>query len=193
MTPVPDATRPAEAGAARASPQLLQWPDDQEAGAALVALGQPCVWPVPPGVVPPKDWSDIEDWVRIPADPVDLMARLASVVARAHVVPLVLHVDTDDMLWCEDECVALSKLEARLMRVLLRFPRQVVNRDTLAAETWPGDSRDPATILPTPIKVLRRKIAPLGLSIHTVPSRGYLLETPPRPLGRGPGANAAGS
>jgi DNA-binding winged helix-turn-helix (wHTH) protein len=180
MVSVPDATRQADAGAPRAGPRLLQWPDEHETGAALVARGRPCVWLVPRGAAPPEDWDDIEDWVRVPADPADLMARVAAVAARASVSPVVFHVDGDDLLWCDDRCVALSALEGRLMRALVRSARQVVSYASLVAEGWPGGARDPKTALPAPIKLLRRKIAALDFSIHTVPGRGYLLEPPAR-------------
>ena len=184
MASVPDATRQAGVGAARAGPRLLQWPDELETGAALVALGQPCVWLVPRGVAPPEVWADIEDWVRVPADPAELMARLEAVTARANASPAALEVDDDDLLWCDDRCVALSALEGRLMRALVESPRQVVSYASLVEHGWPHGTRDPGTALHAPMKLLRRKIAPLELSIHTVSNRGYLLETPPGSSGR---------
>ena len=80
------------------------------------------------------------------------------------------------MVWNGDAWAALSPLQARVMRCLLEREREVVQARDLVAAAWPeGDGEDRADVN-TPIKVLRRKSAPIGIMIHTVASRGYLVE-----------------
>ncbi|HEX5266035.1 MAG TPA: helix-turn-helix domain-containing protein [Acidimicrobiales bacterium] len=78
------------------------------------------------------------------------------------------------MLHCGDRWVDLPPLEARLMGVLLSDFGQGVPTKGLLAGAW-GRARPSAGALRVHILRLRRRIAPLGLVIHTLPGRGYLL------------------
>jgi DNA-binding winged helix-turn-helix (wHTH) protein len=51
----------------------------------------------------------------------------------------------------------------------------VVHRDALAAAGWP-DGAPGRNALDVHVLRLRRRLAPVGLGIRTVRSRGYLLE-----------------
>ena len=62
----------------------------------------------------------------------------------------------------------------------------VVSRDALARAGWP-DGSPGRNALDVHVLRLRRRLAPLGLAIRTVRSRGYLLEW------TGMAATAAGS
>ena len=68
----------------------------------------------------------------------------------------------------------LPPLEARLMAVLLDDFGQGVPTGDLLAGGW-GGARPGTGALRVHILRLRRRIAPLGLAIHTLPGRGYLL------------------
>ena len=156
--------------------QLLRWPTAAAERDALLHDRQPCVWLVEIGAAPPTDWGHLEDWVRMPADEQELAARVSLVERRAEAVA--------DHPWIDDECllrrgnvwVALTQLEVRLLRPLLEHVRTVVRRDELARAAWPDDESGGERNLATPIKTLRRKIAPLDISIHTISGRGYLVE-----------------
>jgi DNA-binding winged helix-turn-helix (wHTH) protein len=69
----------------------------------------------------------------------------------------------------------LPPVEARLMVALIDRFGAVVSRDQLARSGWPEGSPG-RNALDVHVLRLRRRIAPLGLSIKTVRSRGYLLE-----------------
>jgi DNA-binding winged helix-turn-helix (wHTH) protein len=71
--------------------------------------------------------------------------------------------------------VSLPPVEHRLMIVMLDRYRAVVSRDALARAGWPGGIPG-RNVLDVHIVRLRRRLAPLGLVIQTVRSRGYLLE-----------------
>ena len=56
----------------------------------------------------------------------------------------------------------------------------VPSRARLEAHGWP-DGAPNARAIDARIKVLRRRIAPFGISIHTVRGEGYLAEIVPAP------------
>lgn len=84
-------------------------------------------------------------------------------------------IDEDGLVRHGGSWIALSpKLEA-VLRLLLASPGKVVSRRSLEALLWPGDDRG-SKRLDAVIARLRSRVRPLGLVIHTVRARGYLLE-----------------
>jgi DNA-binding response OmpR family regulator len=71
--------------------------------------------------------------------------------------------------------VSLPPVEARLMSALLDRFGAVVSRDQLSKTGWPRGAPG-RNALDVHMLRLRRRIAPIGLAIKTVRSRGYLLE-----------------
>jgi hypothetical protein len=71
--------------------------------------------------------------------------------------------------------VSLPPVEARLADALVVRFGAVVGRDTLRRSIWPG-SAPGRNVLDVHVLRLRRRLAPLGLAIRTVRSRGYMLE-----------------
>jgi DNA-binding response OmpR family regulator len=74
--------------------------------------------------------------------------------------------------------VPLSPLEETIVRRLLDSFGTTVARDDLIAEAWPDGGRGPRA-LDTKIHRLRNRLAPLGLAIHTVRRRGFVLDARP--------------
>ena len=71
--------------------------------------------------------------------------------------------------------VALSPIEARMIEAFLSRPGKVLSREALAHAGWP-DGVPSARSVDSRIKALRRRVAPLAVSIHTVRGHGYLAE-----------------
>ncbi len=84
-------------------------------------------------------------------------------------------VDEDGVLRFGGRWVSLPPLEARLTTTLLQRFGAVVGRETLIRAVWPGGSPG-RNALDVHVLRLRRRLAPVGLAIRTVRSRGYLLE-----------------
>ena len=124
--------------------------------------------------MPPDPGDCLEDWIRVPAADVDLKARAEALLVRSRrhleVAP---HLEAG-VLRLGDEWVQLSPLESRLTEVLLARMGAVVSRDALARAGWPAGARERNT-LDVHVVRLRRRLALVGLAIHTVRSRGYLL------------------
>jgi DNA-binding response OmpR family regulator len=125
---------------------------------------------------PPLILGDDEDWIRSPADPRDVRARLDRLMNRmVDGVGKSPCLDDDGVLRVGEKWVSLPPIEARLVKALLERQGAVVSRETLAAKGWPGTS--PArNVLDVHVLRLRRRVAGVDLVIRTVRSRGYLLE-----------------
>jgi DNA-binding response OmpR family regulator len=154
----------------------VRYPTDRTVLERLRAADRPRLVLVERDAPPPVPTSCREEWVRMPADEADVAARLAGLRAR-----LVAHgdggpvLDDDGVLRHRGGWVALPPVEARLAAALLARQRLVVSREALARAGWPNGSPG-RNALDVHVLRLRRRLAPLGLAIRTVRSRGYLLE-----------------
>jgi uroporphyrinogen-III synthase len=72
--------------------------------------------------------------------------------------------------------VRLSDRERAVLRILARRPGTVSGRATLLREIWGDGGTDPHLVDVTMAR-LRRRLAPTGLRLVTVPRRGYRLES----------------
>ena len=121
--------------------------------------------------------ESIEDWIRVPADEADVQVRLEGIRRRAgRLVVQNPELDPDGVLRHAGGWVSLPPVEARLMSSLISSFGAVVRRDLLAQAGWP-EGAPGRNALDVHVLRLRRRIAPLGLVIKTVRSRGYLLES----------------
>jgi len=85
-----------------------------------------------------------------------------------------LQLDGLGVLRSGDRWVDLPPIEARLMRRLQAEFGRPVTTEALLDGGW-GDDRPGLGALRVHVLKLRRRIAPLGLSIHALPRRGYML------------------
>jgi two-component system OmpR family response regulator len=154
---------------------LLRWPDEAERRAELQRLGIPRLLMVAADTSPPTDVSTDEDWVRLPADDADIRARVALLADTAIARP---SIDEFGVLSVGTSWVALSHIDEAIMRSLLDSFRTTVGRDDVRAAAWPDGSRS-GRVLDTHMHRLRNRIAPLGLTIHTVRRRGFVLDFTP--------------
>lgn len=164
----------------RARVTLVRWPEQEAAREALRADGRARILLLNPSTPAPDPSDDLEDWVRIPVAEADLRARVRWLTHRAarerpgteaEAGPVL---DGDGLIRVGPDWVALPPVEHRLARALLDRLGAVVTRDALSAAGWP-DGAPGRNALDVHVLRLRRRLAPLRLTIHTVRSRGYLL------------------
>ncbi len=168
-----DAASPDRLDSTDVTVAIVDWPDERERAAALTHAGTPKLLLVAEGVSPPDDWDGLTDWIRLPADPQDIWARVAALQRRARRRPPP-RLDEFGVVWRGRHWVALAPVEARVVAPLLERPGEVFSRRQLARLVWPeGVSND--RVVDSYVKRLRRRISPVGLSIHTVRQRGYFL------------------
>jgi DNA-binding response OmpR family regulator len=155
---------------------LISLPSDSERRALLAAQGVPRLIMIDGDEAPPVLIDCSEDWVRLPASQTDIDARCAAILARCsgHGAERPV-LDRDGVLRCGSEWVSLPPVEARLLEALLDRFGAVVSREALSRSGWPAGAPG-RNALDVHVLRLRRRIAPLGVVIKTVRSRGYLLE-----------------
>lgn len=155
---------------------LVQWPSEADRLEALRVEEVPRLLLVDNGASPPEPEDCLEDWVRVPASEAEVHSRLAalSIRARSH-QPDRPVLDDDGVVRHGGAWVALPPVEARLVTALLEKLGAVVGREALARAGWPAGAPG-RNALDVHILRIRRRLAPLGLAIRTVRSRGYLLE-----------------
>lgn len=156
---------------------LIQWPAERDRREELRRARRPRLLLVEHGS-PPIPADDLEDWIRLPADELDVRVRVEALRRRNGALLASPQLDGDGVLRVGSAWVALPPVEARLMAALLDRFGAVVGREALARAGWPRRSQG-RNALDVHVLRLRRRTAPLGLAIRTVRSRGYLLERAP--------------
>ncbi|MEW6474246.1 MAG: helix-turn-helix domain-containing protein [Actinomycetota bacterium] len=169
---------------------LVRWPSESEQRTRLAERHIPRLLLIDDGP-PPETLDCLEDWIRLPASESDLRARIDGLLIRskAH-VRTVPEIDAHGVLRFGSGWVSLPPVEARLADALVVRFGAVVGRDTLRRSVWPG-SAPGRNVLDVHVLRLRRRLAPLGLAIRTVRSRGYMLERADPPEGSVPVLTAA--
>jgi DNA-binding response OmpR family regulator len=155
-----------------------EWSDHGSSSESTDRLRRrPILFLVQPGAEPPDFADDLADWVQLPGDAEELLARARTLVGRARVAGMVLtYVDADDVLRVGDRLAVLSPIEARIMRILLDHVGTVVSREDINLQIWPAKAPNDFSVLNNRVKLLRGHIANLPMRIHTVRRRGLLLE-----------------
>jgi Transcriptional regulatory protein, C terminal len=154
---------------------VLRWPDQQHELGDLARRGIPRLLLVEPASAPPACSSCLEDWMRLPVDEIDLQARVRSLAEhrRTHARPTL---DEFGVLRQESTIVFLPPREQALAEVLIASFGEVV-RDQELAERVFGDDLARREALRTHTSRLRKRIAPLGLTISCIRNVGYMLHT----------------
>jgi DNA-binding response OmpR family regulator len=157
---------------------LVRLPGDRARLDVLRRSGDPRLILVEADCDPPITTEPCEDWIRVPADERDVIARQEG-LRRRIVMPKddqpVL--DEAGLLRFAGQWVSIPPMEVRLLSKLIDGLGTVVPRDELADATWPDGAKG-RNALDVHMLRLRRRVAQVGLAIRTVRARGYLLEFP---------------
>ena len=163
---------------------VLHWPAQAAEVAALAEIGAARLLLVAAEADPPVSVDSREEWIRLPADERDVAARILSLTRRLEPAQRPW-VDRDGRLFVGAEWVALSPTEGRLAGVLASSFGDVVTEADLGRGGWPaarpGDApRWGPNTLRVHLTRLRRRVAPLGLEIRSIRSRGFVMQTAER-------------
>jgi two-component system response regulator MprA len=132
-----------------------------------------------------------DDYVVKPFELEELLARVRALLRRSRAEePGGAALEVADLrldalsheVWRGDREVALTHKEFALLYVLMRHPRQVLDRAQLWNEVWGMDFDPGSNTVDVFVGYLRRKLEADGEErlIHTVRGTGYVLK-PPRP------------
>lgn len=157
---------------------LVRLPGERARLEKLRSTGTPRLILVESDAEPPISTDLREDWIRVPADERDVIARQEGLRRRLESpkdeVP---ELDEAGLLRFEGNWVSIPPMEVSLLSELVDNLGSVVARETLADATWPDGSKG-RNALDVHMLRLRRRVAQVGLVIRTVRARGYLLEVP---------------
>jgi DNA-binding response OmpR family regulator len=154
---------------------IVRWPEESDRADNLVRAHMPCLLVVSPDADEPTLPANdpLTDWVREPVIERELHNRVVALRSAASVLRPML--DDHGVLWRGNEWIALSPIEARLTAAFLATPGTVLDRRQLEVVGW-SKSLEGSRALDARIKVLRPRVEPAGLLIHTVRGQGYLAE-----------------
>ena len=152
---------------------VLSWPDQAPQRERLERGHVPRLWLVEPGFDPPVGDSCLEDWIRLPADDADVRARLTSLAQRAEHHPLRPTLDAYGQLTHNGAVVILSPVEQHLAGSLIAHFGDAVTEDDLITSAW--DEGGSEQTLRVHMSRLRRRIAPIGLTITSIRAYGYVM------------------
>ena len=152
---------------------VLCWPDQADEVDRLASLGTPRLLLVEPGVPPPAETSCVADWLRLPAEDQDMRARLAALSERAARHPSGPVVNEYGQLSHRGTTAFLSCIDERITKLLIANLGHAVPAEELAARVWTDDGTNET--LRVHISRLRRRIAPLGLTITNIRGHGYVM------------------
>ncbi|MEA3055979.1 MAG: two-component system, OmpR family, response regulator [Actinomycetota bacterium] len=155
---------------------VLRWPGERALRDALRARRVARLLVVEAGQHPPTDIDVLEDWASSTADAAELEARLAALEARATRASEVPTIgEDDDVVRFAGRWIALGTVEASIARVLIEHLGQLVSRSTIETVAW-GDRSVRANTTDRQLHRLRRHLGDIGLTLHTVRGKGYVLE-----------------
>lgn len=152
---------------------VVRWPEQRADAERLARLDRPHLLLVEPGVAPPELDSCMADWIRLPADDVDVRARLAALEARARHHPTTPKVDGFGEFSYGGQRVFLSPTDQRVAEVLVGSFDRAVPEAELFGRLWDG-AGEPSKVR-VHISRLRKRIEPLGLEITSIRGFGYRL------------------
>lgn len=154
---------------------VVRWPSGEDERRRLAAAGLPRLLLVEGNHAPPEEWAGLEDWLRAPADPVELYTRRERLRRRMEAqAPVVL--DDDGLLHRGTRWVALSPHELVLMRLLVARQGAVVSHRVLVEAIGREGRLDANRDVRSFVRGLRTRLAPLGLQVHNVRGAGFLLQ-----------------
>jgi len=154
---------------------VLYWPAEEEEVRRLADLGAARLLLLEAGAQPPDDDDCLQDWLRLPAADADISNRIRALARRRERHASLPRVDDSGRLFHRGFWVSLSPIEQRLASVLVEHVGEVVTDGELLCAGWPGEVPSPGA-LRVHLTRLRKRVAPLGLTLRGVRSRGQVLE-----------------
>jgi DNA-binding response OmpR family regulator len=152
---------------------VVSWPAQTPERDRLERHGIPRLWLVEPGVEPPVGDSCLEDWLRLPAEDADVRARLVSLVRRAAHHPSRPTLDAFGQITHNGAVVNLSPVDQHLAEPLIANFGNAVAEDDLITSAWHEGGSEQT--LRVHVSRLRRRLAPIGLTITNIRAYGYAM------------------
>jgi hypothetical protein len=158
---------------------LLSWPEQEDRRAQLAATRTPRLLLLAPGCPPPTLLDELEDWVRDPIDSDELDARLAELARRSGFTETAPEPDVlldDGILRVGDAWASIPEAQWPIVQLLIdRRDSVVADHEILEAYSKAGIPAE-ARAVKSMMWRLGRRMATVGIDLHKVRGRGYLVE-----------------
>jgi two-component system OmpR family response regulator len=154
---------------------VVRWPEERDEVERLARLRLPRLLLIAESADPPEGADVLQDWVRLPGDERDLLARLTTLRGRATTMSHPPRVDDHGRLHFRSAWAQLSPINGRLGRALSDGFNTVVAEEKLLASGWPADHPS-SNALRVHLHRLRRRVRPLGLEVLAVRGEGWVLQ-----------------
>jgi hypothetical protein len=155
---------------------VVRWPAEATTRTLLAREGRARVLLVAAECPAPHPIDDLEDWLRDPADPVELVARTDALRRRAATRESVPVIDEHGLLHFDDRWVAVSDAQLPIIRLLVeRFGQLVRHEELFAAYIAAGGTENTSSIR-TALTRVRYRVAQVGLSLESARQRGVVLD-----------------
>jgi DNA-binding response OmpR family regulator len=130
-----------------------------------------------PGCPPPMLLDELEDWVRTPIDADELDARLNELARRSRRLPPQLEAAlADGILRVGDRWTSIPETQHAVVALLVERLDTVVSDNEIAlAYASDGLTPNPRTVKSMMWR-LGRRLSDVGIALHKVRGRGYLVE-----------------
>lgn len=156
--------------------ELIAWPQQKTLRSALARAGVPRLLLVDTDEHPPHPLGLGEDWVQVPTDETELIAKAKDLLVRmAKYATIAPTIGADRVLRRAEASVMLSPSEAKIVGRLLNQSGHVVGRAQLEQLLWPDGMVPGQRSLDYVVQRLRRRIAELNICINTSRSRGFVI------------------
>lgn len=154
---------------------LARWPDRTGVRERCARDGLPCLLVVDASEPAPRQWSELEDWVRESAPRAEFATRATTLARRADrsARPCLDHAR---VVRFRDRTVVVPETQTSLVALLVdRFGETVSDAEIRALYDRGGVSTHDEAVK-TALRRLKDALAPLGLHLARVRAAGYLLD-----------------
>jgi Transcriptional regulatory protein, C terminal len=152
---------------------VLYWPAQADEAQRLDRQCIPHLLLVDSGSTPPSFTSCLGDWMTLPASDLELQTRLVNLAQRAASHPRPPIVDDLGQLTYRGRSLFVSPIDQQLLHVLVESFGAIVTEAALIEKVWPEGAKN--QVLRVHLSRLRRRLAPLGLTIKCARNAGYVM------------------
>jgi DNA-binding response OmpR family regulator len=154
---------------------LIRWPAEEPRRLHLQEAGQPRILLLAAHAAPPESWDELEDWIRLPLDPGEIRTRARTLRRRARRVARPV-LEPGGILRAGDRWIDLAVGPYAVVEVLVECFGELVHAEEIEAVYLGHGGSSRSSARKAMIVRLRRRVAELGLELHNVRDRGYLLD-----------------
>ncbi len=156
--------------------EVVRWPTEASLRESLARVGVPRLLLIDADGEPPRSLGVDEDWVRLPVNDGDLLARATRLGQQAsHLHRDEPYIDRHRVLHRAGTSVPLTATEAAILNLLLKHQGSVVLVADLERDVWHGHPQSREAI-DAAIYRLRRRLSGFSLVIRSVRGRGFVID-----------------